>query len=79
MPIFTISVVNETFAASDQHDVASLDSATAEALRAALQIGTDEVVGGERFFAAEVKVETANEVVRRFIVSVGASPISITH
>ena len=78
MPIFTISVVNESFTASDEHDVPSLDRATAEALRAALQIGTDEVVGGERFFAAEVKVETANEVVGRFIVSVGASPISLT-
>ena len=77
MPIFNISVVNESFTASDEHDVPSLDRATAEALRAALQIGTDEVVGGERFFAAEVKVESDDEVVGRFIVSVGASPITI--
>jgi hypothetical protein len=77
MPTFKISVTNESFAATDQHDVASLDTATAEAIRAALQIGTDEVVAGKQFFAAEVKVEAANEVVRRFVVSLGASRLAL--
>lgn len=77
MPTFKISVVNETFTASDDHEVSSADHARVQALQAALQIGADEVVGGKQFFAAEVKVETAGEVVGRFVVSIGASPLAI--
>ena len=77
MPTFQISVVNETFTSSDSQEVNSLDEATARALRAALQIGSEEVAGGKKFFAAEVKVESANEVLSRFIVSIGASPLSL--
>jgi len=69
MATFQISITNDTFASSNSQEVHSLDAATAQALKAALQIGSDEVVGGKRFFAAEVKVETANETVRRFVVS----------
>lgn len=75
MPTFKISVVNETFASSNDHEVPSLDSARAQALQAALRIGSDEIVAGKQFFAAEVKVEAANEVVCRFVVSVGASQL----
>jgi hypothetical protein len=77
MPIFTIKVVNETFSSSNEHEARSVDTATTQALRAALQIGTGEVLEGKQFFAAEVKVETANEVVGRFVVSIGASPLQI--
>lgn len=77
MPTFQISIVNETFASSNDHEMHSLDDASAEALKAALQIGSDEVAGGKQFFAAEVKVETSNELVGRFVVSIGASPLAI--
>lgn len=78
MPTFTISVVNETFASSNQHEMTTLDNATAQALQAALQIGAEEIVAGKPFFAAEVKVESANQVVGRFMVSVGSSRLMIT-
>lgn len=76
-PTFTISVVNETFSASNHRDVPSLDTATSEALRSALEIGAEEVIGGKPFFAAEVTVETANQTLSRFVVSIGASPLKI--
>lgn len=77
MPTFTISVIDETFASSNDHEGPSVDMASAHAIEAALQIGAAEVIGGKSFFAAEVKVETANETVRRFVVSVGAAPLVI--
>jgi hypothetical protein len=77
MPTFQISIVNESFASSNDHEVHSLDAASEQALSAALRIGSDEVIGGNKFFAAEVKVETANEVVRRFVVSIGTTALAI--
>lgn len=77
MPTFQITIVNETFSSSNNHEVQSLDSATSQALSAALRIGSDEVIGGNKFFAAEIKVETANEVVSRFVVSIGTTALAI--
>ena len=77
MPVFTIRIVNEHFAQSNNHEVHSLDRASSQALRGALEIGVDEVVNGKSFFAAEIRVETANEVVGRFMVSIGASPLQL--
>lgn len=77
MAIYTISIDNETFSSSDKHEGHSLDTATAQALEGALRIGAEEVVRGEKFFAAEVKVETEDQLVRRFVVSIGASPLQI--
>lgn len=76
MPTFQITIVNETFASSNNHDGHSLDDAAAEAIKAALQIGTEEVAGGKQYFGAEVRVETANAVMKRFVVSVGASALT---
>jgi len=77
MPTFQIRITNETFASTNNHEGHSLDDVTVQAIKAALQIGTEEVAAGKDFFGAEVKVETANEVVKRFIVSVGASPLTL--
>lgn len=72
---FKISVVNETFATSEDHEAPSVETARSRALQAALQIGVDELLRGKNFFAAEVKVEAADELLHRLVVSVGASPI----
>lgn len=77
MPTFTINVVNETFSSSNNHEGASVDAAKAQALKAALGIGGEEIMGGKQFFAAEVKIGTANETVGRFVVSIGTSPLQI--
>jgi hypothetical protein len=76
MPLFRITVVNETFTACDEHELATTSEARTEALRGALAIGSDEVANGKEFFGAEVKLERGDEVVARFVVSVGASPIA---
>ena len=75
MQRFKISVVNETYATSEDHEAPSLETARSRGLQAALQIGVDEVLRGKNFFAAEVKVEAGDELVTRLVVSVGASPI----
>jgi hypothetical protein len=77
MATFRISVINEDFSSTNEHDTDSADDAKAEALKAALQMGADEVIGGKQFFAAVVKVETADRTIERFVVSIGASPLAI--
>ena len=73
MPQFAITVVNDTFRARDVHDLRSADEAGAEALKGALAIGADEVCKGKKFFGAEVTVEQGDEMIGRFIVSLGAT------
>ena len=75
MPIFRISVVNHSFSACDEHELPSLADATRQGIKAALEIGTDEVTNGKAYFGAEVRVEDGEENLRRFVVSVGMSPI----
>lgn len=76
MPVFRISVVNETFIACDEHELPTPDEARTEAIKGALAIGSDEIAKGKEFFGAEVKVEKDAELVGRFVVSVGASELS---
>lgn len=75
MPTFRISVINQTFRSSNEHDLPTLDAARKHGIRAALAIGTDEVADGHPFFGAEVRVEDGEEMLGRFVVSVGASPL----
>lgn len=78
MPTFTIKIVNETFNSSNNHSGSSMDAAKTQALKGALAVGAEEIIGGKQFFAAEVKIDTANETVARFVVSIGTSPLQIT-
>ena len=75
MPVYRINVVNEDFTASNEREVSSADAAQQEGLKAALAMGADEVARGKAFFGAEVSVEDHGEIIRRLVVSVGASPI----
>lgn len=77
MPTFDISVINETFSALHHHEGPSAEEAAQQGLKAALAIGVEEIVGGGRMFAAEVRVDAANQTVSRFIVSMGTSPLQI--
>ena len=77
MPTFHVTIVNETFSSSNSYEMHSIDDATGQALRAALEIGSDEVAGGKNIFAAEVRVAIADEVVRRFVVSISAAPLQV--
>jgi len=75
VPLFRITVVNKNFSACDEHDLGTTDEARTEGIKGALAIGSDEIVNGKEFFGAEVKVERDNQLVGRFVVSVGASAI----
>ena len=75
MPTFRISVLNETFSASDEHELTTATDARDEAIKGALAIGSDEIAKGKKFFGAEVKIEQGEELIGCFVVSVGASPI----
>ena len=75
MPGFRMHIVNEDFEASDEFEAADADSARQAALKSALDIGLDEVIKGKKLFAAEVKVEGEGQPTKRFIATVGASPL----
>jgi len=75
MPKYRISIVNKNFRASDEHELPSHEAAVKEALKGALQIGADEVCGGEQFFGAEVGIECDGEVFERLVIAIGASPL----
>ncbi len=75
MPDFRMHIVNEDFEASDKFEAADLDAARLAALKSALDIGLDEVIKGKKLFAAEVRVEGDGQTLKRFIATVGASPL----
>jgi hypothetical protein len=75
MPMYRITVVNQTFRASNEHECPSTDAAREHGIRAALAIGSDEVTKGKPFFGAEVRVENGDEILGRFLVSIGSSPL----
>jgi hypothetical protein len=75
VPLFRISVLNETFSACGEHELATASDAKTEGIKGALAMGSDEVSKGKQYFGAEVKIEEGDELVGCFVVSVGASPI----
>jgi hypothetical protein len=75
MPIYVIRVVNATFSGDEEQELADIDAARREGLKGAFQIGVDEVLRGTPFFGAEVRIEQNDELLNRFVVSVGASPL----
>jgi hypothetical protein len=75
MPTFRITVLNRDFSVSSDSELPGPDEALEQALKGALQIGTDEVRGGKHFFGAEVTVECDGETVERLMVAIGATPL----
>ena len=77
MPVFRVSVVNETFESSNHHDAATVSEAQQRAIKGALEIGVEELSKGKPFFGAEVRVENGDELVSRFVVSMGVSALQL--
>jgi len=73
MPTYHIRVVNSDFESSNEVDTTDLDAARNKGLRAALEIGADEMCKGVPFFGAEVRVEIDGELKQRFLVGMGQS------
>ena len=74
MPNFHIKVVNEEFSVSEERNLPDAAAAREEALRGAIAIGVDQLCDGARLFGAEVSVDEDDGEIRRFVVTVGASP-----
>lgn len=75
MPPFRVSILNENFTASYDYELSLAEDARREAMKAALQIGIDEIMNGKSLFGAEAKVERGDKLVERFIVSIGVAPL----
>lgn len=72
---YRISVVNEHFRASNEHECDEVTKAWQQAIRGAIEIAADQVSHGAPFFGAEVTLDEGKHRVGRYIVSVGASPL----
>jgi hypothetical protein len=75
MPKFHISIVNEEFTACEDRELRDPEAARQEALRGAIAIGADQLCDGAKLFGAEVSVDEQDGPNRRFVVTVGASPL----
>ena len=75
MPKFHITVVNEEFTASGDHELPDAEAARQEAIRGAVAMGADELCDGAMLFGAEVSVGEGDRPQRRFVVTVGASQL----
>ena len=75
MTAFSINIVNSDFASSNSLDASTPEAARLEALKGALQIGSEEVCKGNPFFAAEIRIQNGDKVIERMVVAVGASTL----
>ena len=76
MPTFQVHLVNRDFTATNQIEADDPDSARIEALKGALEIGTEEICAGKPFFGAEISIERADGDVERMMVAIGASSLA---
>lgn len=75
MAKFQIHVVNSDFTTCNEIEASAIGDARSLALRAALEIGTEDVCKGVTFFGAEVRLELDGETKERFLVSMGHSTL----
>lgn len=76
MPSFRITITNRDFNSSSEVEAADASAAHNNGIRGALQIGMDEICKGEPFFAAQVTIERDDDLVDRYMVAMGSSPMS---
>lgn len=72
--MYKISLINEEFRADNEEEHPNAADARTHALRGALEVGAEQILGGKMFFAAEVIVSQGNSQ-ERFVVSLGTSPL----
>jgi hypothetical protein len=75
MPTFRISIVNEHFTQEGKQEARDVVEAWQKAIASAITIAADQVSHGSPFFGAEVRVEQGEELIGRYVVSVGATPL----
>ena len=77
MTTFSINIVNKDFESTNSLDASSPEEARLEALKGALQIGSEEVCKGNPFFAAEIHIQSGDKVIERMAVAIGASTLRL--
>ena len=75
VPAYRITIVNKDFTASEDVEAAGSDVARTEALRGALNIGTDEICEGKMFFGAEITIQGDGKAPEWLMVAIGASSL----
>lgn len=75
MPTYRICIVNRDFTASEDIEASGADTARTEALRGALNIGTDEICEGKMFFGAEITIQGNGGNPERMMVAIGTTPL----
>ena len=75
VPAYRITIVNRDFSASEDVDARDARAARTEALRGALNIGTDEVCEGKMFFGAEISIQGNGGAPERLMVAIGTTPL----
>jgi hypothetical protein len=75
MANYNLSIVNGHFKSVAVLKADDENRAWQEAIKAAVQIGADQVSHGNPFFGAEVSLKEGERLVGRYVVSVGAVPL----
>lgn len=75
MPSYCITIINEHFSQSGEHQADDDIAAWKEAISSAINIAGDQVSHGNPFFGAEVVLTQGDEQLGRYVVSVGATPL----
>jgi len=75
MPTYNLSIINEHFSQSAEHEAPDAIQAWQKAIAAAIDIAKDQVSHGNPFCGAEVRLEEGNRLIGRYVVSVGATPL----
>jgi len=75
MPAYHITIINQDYRSSEDIEAATPAAARTEALRGALNIGTDEVCEGKMFFGAEVSIAGDGTTPERLKVAIEVSPL----
>jgi hypothetical protein len=74
MPNFQITVVNDPFDSTSEAELDDIGAAKLSALKGALELGVEQILGGAPVFGAEVIVGDGNAR-QRFIVAIATSPL----
>jgi hypothetical protein len=75
VPTFRICIVNSDFRDCEDTHQPDAQAARKQALKGALQIGSDEIANGSAFFGAEISVACEGEVLERLMIAIGASTL----
>ena len=75
MPTYRVTIINEHFSQEGEQEAANAVEAWKKAIGSAIEIAGDQVSHGSPFFGAEVKIEEGSNLIGRYVVAVGATPL----